>query len=670
MKFFYVIFFMACSDHVSAQQVPLTTQQQLELLAETQIMEGDDEQLLQQLEYFNRHPLQLNTASMEEMQALKLLTDVQIDYFLTYRKMVGKLIDLHELQAVPGWNAVLIQRILPYVTIKETVNVKENFKMRLQGEHLLLFRASRILEKSKGFEKFAGKTYLGDRQHLLMRYRYQFKDLLFAGFTGEKDAGEQFFRGAQSKGFDFYSFHILLQKMGFLKTLALGDFMVNLGQGLISWQSTGFGKSAEVMAVKRSSPVILPYRAGGETGFYRGVGVTVGGKRLQVTFLVSRKRISGAVDDSAGFFSAIQVSGYHRTIAEMAQKNRISQVSVGGKVAFKTDRFHVGLNTLYHHFSLPMVTKTLPYQRYEFSGKNLMHMSIDLQYTIKNIHLFGEVAADQKKHLALVGGALISADPSVDLSLLYRSLPKDFLSIFGNAFSENTIPFNEKGLYFGIAFRPTPSWIINAYSDIFYFPWLRFRVNLPSRGYDYLVQASYHPNKQVELYLRYKNKNKPLHTLDYGVMNPAVPAIKQNLRFQLNNQLLPDLVLKTRIEIVWYDSGREKIEQGFLGFAELNFQPLVRLQAGVRLQYFETASYSSRIYAYEPDVMYGFSIPAFYNKGARYLVNLQWNISNQISIWARWAQMLYQDLDHIGDGADLIKGTHKSEVKLQCRILF
>ena len=102
---------------------------------------------------------------------------------------------------------------------------------------MVLLRASRILEKSKGFIKDStGSKYPGSPEKLMIRYRYTYKNLLQFGLLGEKDAGEQFLKGAQRMGFDFYTFFLFARKIGIIESLALGDFSVNLGQGLIHWQ--------------------------------------------------------------------------------------------------------------------------------------------------------------------------------------------------------------------------------------------------------------------------------------------------------------------------------------------------------------------------------------------------------------------------------------------------
>ncbi len=669
MKVHFLLMALAIGNRCFSQDIPLSTQQQLEQMAEIASNEIENEALVQQLEYFKRHPVCLNTAVKEDLLALHLLTELQILYFIQYRKVIGKFIDLHELQAIPGWDVFLIHRLLPYVTLKEPVSWSDNIRSRLQGEHSFLFRAARILEKSKGFDTQTQNGYLGDRQHLLVRYRYQFKDLLWAGMTGEKDAGEQFFRGAQSKGFDFYSFHLFLRNLGIVKSLALGDFMVNLGQGLISWQSTGFGKSAEVLAIKRSSPVLLPYRASGEFGFYRGAGCTINKKNLEATVFVSMKKINASVDDSSGTFTGINNSGYNRTITEVEKKNQITQFTSGGRVGFSSTLFRMGFNAMVHRFNVPMVFNGVPYSSYGVTGKQMMHGSLDAAVTFRNMHFFGEAAADEAYHYAFVAGALVTPDPTIDLSFVYRSIPMNFRSLFGNIFSENAVPMNEKGVYAGLSVRPFPTWQFNAYLDLFQFPWLRFRVNAPSKGHDYMAQVSYQPNKQVGLYVRYKNKDKPLNGPSEQVIRFPVAQQLQNVRIHFTNQINARLLYKTRVEVVWYTENRSKSEQGFLGYLEVEEKAHETLKVGFRAQYFETSGFATRVYAYEPDVLYSFSIPAFYDKGFRFLLHLQYQLTKHVTLWIRYARSNYKDTARIGSGLDTIYGHFKSEIKFQLQIL-
>lgn len=653
-----------------SQELPPITQQQLENLAETDDDESKDDDFLQQLAYFRKHPINLNTTTIEELQAIRFLNDLQIASLFRYRKLLGNLIDIHELQAIPGWNPVTIKKILPYVTVGNAVSITENFLSRFRnGDNRILFRISRVLEKSKGYNTNLNTHYLGDRNHLMFRYRYQYKDLLYFGLTSDKDAGEQFFRG-QLKGFDFYSFHFFVRRLGIIKSMAIGDFTVNMGQGLIQWQSLAFEKSPEVMAIKRQAPVLVPYRSAGEFYFNRGIGITLQAGKLETTLFASYKKISGnMVKDTPVHFTSMLTSGYYRTSSEIADRNRIALTSFGGNISYQLSSLKLGFNTVLHHFDIPLQKRDEPYNLYAISGKKIFNSSIDYSYTYKNLHLFGEFASDQNFHKAFVNGALISVDPKVDLSIFYRNIQKQYKSLFGNAFTENTTPVNEKGIYAGVLIRPTPGWQLNAYADVFHFPWIKYLVNAPTRGYDYLAQLNYQPNKRFGVYVRFRNQNKPTDSSGNGMIYFPQNQMKQNFRIHLFQQLTTKFSVNSRAEVIWFNHQLKSSEQGFLSYVEGRYD-WKRFSANLRLQYFETNGYDSRVYVYESDVLYSYSIPAFYDKGFRYYFNIHGHLTNKLQCWLRLAQTVYTNKKIFGSGLDEIIGNRKSEAKAQFLYIF
>jgi hypothetical protein len=123
--------------------------------------------------------------------------------------------------------------------------------------------------------------------------------------------------------------------------------------------------------------------------------------------------------------------------------------------------------------------------------------------------------------------------------------------------------------------------------------------------------------------------------------------------------------------LIWYDKEGVNAEKGFLSFFDIIYKPLLNPFSGVvRMQYFETNGYNSRLYAYENDVLYSYSIPVFYDKGYRYYITLNYDLTRQLSFWVRWAQTIYRNKDIIGSGLDEISGNKKSEIKLQARYSF
>jgi hypothetical protein len=679
--FILLLFWLGFSFHPFkgwGQEIPVTTEQQLENQTDADQGETEDDSYLQDLEHFRKNPLNINTADAEELKQLRILTDLQIANLISYRNLFGKLISMYELQAVPSWDVGTVKKVLPFILVANPFSLSEEAGKRFrEGDHSLLLRLTQVLEKAKGFDNStAGTKYLGSPQRIFFRYRYTYKNLLQFGFVGDKDAGEQFFKGAQNKGFDFYSFHLFARKTGIIQSLAVGDFTVNMGQGLIQWQGLAFKKSADVMGIKRQAATLRPYSSAGEFYFHRGAGITIKKGKVEATGFVSIRKLSANfVADTVSnedFISSFLTSGYHRTLSENTDRNNLRQTTFGSTVLYRGNKWHVGVNGIYYNFSLPVQKRNEPYNLYAISGKNWYNFSMDYSYTYKNFHFFGEAATDKNFNKAFINGLLLSVDARVDLSLLHRAINKAYQSINGNAFTENTYPTNESGMYAGISIRPAAGWRLDGYADFFKFPWLKFLVDAPSSGKDFLVQLTYTPNKQVEVYTRFRSETKQSNQPDNITSTNYIVSIpKQSWRTQLSYKISTDISLRNRIELLWYDKKGANKENGFLTFFDLIYKPLLKPFSGVlRLQYFETDDYNSRIYAYENDVLYSYSIPAFFDKGFRYYLNLNYDLNKQLSFWFRWSQTIYLNRATIGSGLDEITGNRKSELKLQVRWLF
>jgi DNA uptake protein ComE-like DNA-binding protein len=666
--FISLILFIANSCYA---QVPPTVQQQLEAHAEAEETSTQLEgHYLQQLEYFRKHPININATSSEELQQLKILNATQVMALLQYEKFAGKLIDIYELQAVPGLDLKTIGELLPYIRVGEALTIRESLGARLKGDQSVLIRMSRVMQKSKGYLRSSANHYLGNPDHLLFQYRFQYKDLLYFGLSADKDAGEQFFRGAQHNGFDFYSIHLFVRKLRLVKALAIGDFTVSMGQGLIQWQSFATGKSSATMDIKRSSPVLMPYRSSGENNFYRGVGISVGRKSFDATGFISYRKISGHIIDSLETFSSMNTSGYFRTPSEIIQRNNISLFSFGGNLRWEKNNSRLSLNMTSHKFGGAFDKPDQPYNYFSFSGRQLINVSVDYCYTFRNIHFFGECARDGRGAFALINGMLMSVDRDLDLSFLYRNIQKDYTSFAAQAFTESSTPGNENGLYAGLSFRPFPLIELNAYADFFHFAWLRFRTNAPVDGSEYLVQFAYRPTKQIELYVRYQNKNKPINGAGSGSIEAPALWKRQDLRLNFSNQLSRTVSLKGRVEVLWYNSGTLQQEEGFLLYAEASVKTFVKIFSDLRIQYFETDGFNSRLYAYEGDVPYSSTVAEFFQKGFQYYISSTYKWKKNFSLSLRWSAVIYRDVDHVGSGLDTIDGRKKDEIKMQLTLDF
>ncbi|MCU7551054.1 helix-hairpin-helix domain-containing protein [Chitinophagaceae bacterium LB-8] len=675
-RFFVLMVMVLAVQAIYAQELPSGTQQQLENLAELTENETVDDILLQELESYKKRPLNLNEAEADELHVFPFLSALQIQNFLAYRKSLGGFIDIYELQSIPGWDISTIRKMQPFITIRKPVTFSASIKPRLKGgAHFLLLRSSRILENSDDYDTSRSAHYLGNPNYLLLRYQYKYNNLLQYGFTAENDAGEQFFKGAQSKGFDFYSAHLFTRNVGIFKAIALGDFSVNLGQGLVQWQSISFMKGAEAASIKKQAPVLKHYTSAGEFYFNRGVGLTIQKWNTEATLFGSvRKLDANIVKDSISGSEAVSSfisSGMHRSSSEIMDKASVEQHSIGGNLSWKVRSFHIGFNAVAHNFSSPVEKRDDPYNLFALKGSSAMNMSTDYSFTYRNFHFFGEAAADENFYKAILSGLLASLHSKVDLSVLHRHYEKDYVTVYGKAFSESTMPTNESGLYLGIRLRPTVNLTINAYSDVYKFAWLKYRVDAPSTGRDYMIQVTYQPNKQMELYTRYRNERKYINnTAAETELNEVIPKLRQQWRVHMSCVLASQLTWQNRMDVVWYDKGGNKEEEGFLFFTGLNYKPLKKLSANGRILFFETSGFYSRIYAYENDVSYSFTTPFYNGNGLRYYVNLNYDVLKHLSVWLKIARTSYQNNLSIDASDSGTNAMAKTEIRLQAALQF
>jgi hypothetical protein len=121
------------------------------------------------------------------------------------------------------------------------------------------------------------------------------------------------------------------------------------------------------------------------------------------------------------------------------------------------------------------------------------------------------------------------------------------------------------------------------------------------------------------------------------------------------------------MEHVFY-KGLEK-EKGLMIFQDIQYVPTkIPLNISARIAWFSTDSYNSRVYAYENDLLYTFSIPAYYGSGFRTYLNLNYKIAKNIDCWFKIANTSWNDRDIISSGYNEIQGNNKTELKFQLRV--
>lgn len=649
--------------------------------------ETDYTDLLQGMDDFLKHPLNLNHATFEELSALSPLNEMQINNLLEHIQKNGKLLSIFELQTIEGWDLELIKTLLPYIRVSDEEPVRFNFRDALDyGTHDVFLRYQRTLEPQTGYLPVSDSVlrdrpdsrYCGSPDKFFIRYRYKFYQKISLGLTAEKDPGEQFFAGAQKCGFDFYSAHLMVRNLGIVKSAVIGDYYVQFGQGLTLWSGMGFGKSSDVVNIKKIATLIKPYSSTDENRFMRGGAISLGWKGWGFTAFYSCKHIDAnctAKDSATGkplTVSGFQESGLHSIPSEIADRKTLGQQIFGGHLECRKQRLNAGFTAVQTWFDAAVTPDPKLYNQFDFSGNSSFNTGCDLSYVFRNVNAFAEVSRSGNGAMAWLCGLMMSMDSRVSFSALYRNYPRNYQALYSSAFSEGGANANEEGLFLGLALKFNARWNLSVYGDFFSFRWLRFNLNAPSAGQDFMTQLSWKPNKKTELSFRVHIENKEQNSdNEQQVIDYTVGCQKQSFRLHLSTQISPSFLLKSRVEYQVSRKGSGKAETGYLFYQDLRYKPL-KLPVSFSLRYalFHTDSYDSRMYAYENDVLYSYSVPAYFYKGIRFCFMIRIRLHRHADFWIRYALTAYSNKENVSSGLNEIHEPHKSEIKAQLRLKF
>lgn len=691
--FFFLQFFIFIQFSLNGQQdsttfieIPLNQEDLIEQFIQDtgEEAEFDFNTIFEDLEHFLKKPIDLNLADESLLSELQLLTDIQINDFLNYRKITGSLVSIFELQSIPSFDLPTIHRILPYVSIqKNKKEDKSNFrKMLLEGDNELYIRFIRTLEEQKGFEADRENGYVGNPNHIYLRFKHNNGTRLRYGFTAEKDAGEDFFGGSNKQGFDYYSAHFYVKDYSKkLKVLALGDFSAQFGQGLVLQSGFTRGKGPFTMNIKRGGPTLKAYSSVSEFNFFRGAGATLNlSDKIEATGFASFQKRDGNFklqineEEELEFSSvtSLQTSGLHRTQTEIDDEKVVDLWSFGGQLKFKTSAGHIAINSLYNHLSEPLNRRPQLYNQYFFNGNRLLNLSLSYAQSFRNINFFGETAYSDNGAIATTNGLLIGLDRKADLAILHRHFPRDYYSIQSKPLAETTGARNETGLYIGLELRPGNGWRFNGYFDVWQHDWLRFTADAPSKGYEWLGRLTHTKRRKWETYVQLKFESKELNAV--GNLTQADFLSERNLfqfKYHISYKVTKSFELRSRLDVGYVTFDTEPKQKGVSFFQDIIYRPIgIPLSFTTRFVLFDTDGYDIRFYAYENDLLYVFSIPAYYNEGTRFYLNVRFRGIRNLMIEARYEQTYWSNQDTFGSGLDQINGNRRSKVKMQLRYKF
>jgi hypothetical protein len=615
----------------------------------------------------SEHPLNINTASEEDLEQLNILDFNQIQNIILYRKQNGYFVSSFELAVVEGITPGIIESISPFITFNLPFDSIYSSPKKLYNS--LMTRVKTSFPEARGYSSTPeGKApvYPGMPISLYSRYQFGIPGRFELGLITDHDAGEQFFKGSNKPGFDYYSGFISWKGARFVRQVTVGDFLLRIGQGVNFGAGSGLGKSGNAVGIMNSGQGVRPSTSSDENRFFRGVATTLGyGPLRLLLFYSNKKRDANIISDKETgdtFFSSLQTSGYHRTVAEIADERSVGEIITGGYGEVKFRRFRIGLLLASQQFDLPMSAGTSPYKAKSFSGSRNFNIGVDYQLAFSHLQVFGEAGLSKSGKPGGVQGFVWHIHPQISWSGYFRFFDPGFHTFYGSSLSESSGNRNETGLYSGMVLYPLPRVKISCYIDFYHFPMLTYSTVAPESGIDYLVQVDVTLSDKLSLYLKGKYESKPQKLS--GVQGVPADYDEMLTRLRIHGQYVINekFTIRTRLEYSHY-SFNNLSENGFLIFQDIVYSPFRKVRVWLRYNWFNTDGYNSRIYAYENDLLYCFSIPEFHGKGDRIYLNLKWGLTSRVTAYFKTGCTIHDGVSSWGSGNDVTDGNKRTELR-------
>src|SRR5258705_1511424 len=419
--------------------------------------------------------------------------------------------------------------------------------------------------------------------------------------------------------------------------------------------------------MRRTNLGFLPYPSVYEAGYFRGAALSYPiGKNLPLHTMASARGRDGALQQdtlpsTGDYLSAFSYTGLHRTTTELANRNAITESNLALIVQWNKKSLDAGMILHHTQFSAPLLRTPSVYNQFEFNGMNNTNAGAYLNYNFRNHAFFSEFSQTVNEGRAMVAGLLTSLTPSLETSLVYRKFDTNFYTFYGNAIAENTIPQNESGMYWGWKYSFSKKYSLAAYVNLFSFPWLKYRSYAPSDGSEWLVRFNMRPSRWLSIFLQVREETKQRNTGVVSNLYVTDNGVKRNYWINCDYAANERLTFRSRVQYSSYTlSGRTTM--GMVLLQDIAYT-IGRVSIAGRYALFDTEDYDNRMYAYEQDAWLSFTFPAYYGRGIRNYLLLQYRLTRKMDMWVRWGQTRYADHTTIGSGGEIITGDTRNDVK-------
>lgn len=627
--------------------------------------------VLSDLEEIYQNPININIATREQLLSFPFVSEAQVDSILLYRKQRKIFRTLGEFQVVTGLDYATRCRLSLFVYAGDTLRPQTPLGHVVgRGKHEIINTLHLPLYKRMGYRdaqdlgtKFNPNShYIGSPFSHTLRYRYKHYDGIAYGLTLQTDEGEPI--GKQGfYPYDYISAYAKIDGLIPCTTILVGDFEVNWGTGLLMGNIFFNSPHIAITQRPRLKSAFRPHTSAAESEFMRGVATSFKWKKnWQAQFFVSYdKRDATLKNDTVTSF---KTDGLHRNYNEIMKRRTVGQMVTGARTSFHYSNWHIGASGYYAHYNKYIYPSLKEYNRYYLRGQHAAGASLDGLWQAKRWTYQGEIAIDQSGHIATTHLAHGKLGLGTTLTFQGRYFSPRYIAPFANTLQMGSHVQNETGIMVGTVHQFGRRWQATAYADYSYHPRPMYRADTSSMRFKCSAEGKYSLDDRLQLTLSYRFYTKQQNVTGYDLMEyigrhqlQMSSTYTQN-KFQIN----------AATSFVTATSQTSSADFGFLVSSRGKYTPIPQLSLQYFCALFFTEGYSTRIYAYEPQLKYSGAFPTFAYHGMRWVGMIKWEPSKMLSLTARYGLLHYFNRESISSGTQEIPLPTQNDIWIQLGI--
>lgn len=612
------------------------------------------------------HPFNINAVTKNDLERLVFLESVQIEDILAYLYQYGPMKSLGELLFIESLDYDTREFLKFFFYVDDNPVEKSSFTLKnllKEGRYSFTTRLDIPLYQRDGYKNYPDsvllktpdKKYLGNALYHYIKLQYDYRNRLYWGLTAVKDAGEPFANNL-NKGYDSYSFHLLLKNWAFFETIALGDYRVRTGEGLVFGSGFSMGKEFDITM---SRQVINKHTSTDEYYFMRGAAATMKWGDLCFSPFVSFRKMDASLNEN-GRIETLKTDGYHRTWTEYFRKRNVFNGLYGAHLSYNRPHYKVGMTGYYQHWDHEFSTGTQLYKHYAPKGRAFWGLSVDYGVAFGDWAFSGESAHSGLYHgWATVNKLLYRPLPDLKLFALYRLYSYRYYAQYASAFSEGSKTQNESGFYFGVEYQPWRFVQLKAAFDYYYFPWPKYGLDHSSDGYQIRLQSDIRQNDRMRYSATYSFKKKEKFNVFHYTHRLRLKYIYQ-----------PDerMVLQTECSGVGANKTGGKRKYGALVGESFSWVINNLLKTTLTCAYIHADGSLCSLSLYEPGLLYSFSFNNYYDPVLRLSGMLRLDLGPRYLLLFKYGMSRYFGVSEISSGRQRISGSLKQDLYLQLRV--